>query len=127
MTSPDCESVYASFTLIQQHSQIMTTYDRIQFKNATANNSKRRVTQQYFRIIVELWADVSSSQSAVNSWVKIAIRISAPLIVRGRSPGHYSKECRSSSTSMGPGEGFSGHRVIWAYDETFVCDIWPFR
>ena len=108
LTSPDYEPVYAPSAPTQQHSQTMATFDRIQFKNATANNGKRRAAQQYFHIMVELWADVPSSQSSVSSWVKIATRISAPMVVRGRSPGHYSEDRRSSSTSMGPGGGSSG-------------------
>ena len=108
LTSPDYEPVYAPSAPTQQQSQTMATFDRIQFKNATANNGKRRAAQQYFHIMVELWADVPSSQSSTGSWVKIATRISAPMVVRGRSPGHYSEDRRSSSTSMGPGGGSSG-------------------
>ena len=107
LTSPDYEPVYAPSAPTQPHSQTMATFDRIQFKNATANNGKRRAAQQYFHIMVELFADVPNSQSSVGSWVKIATRISAPMVVRGRSPGHYSEDRRSSSTSMGPGGGGS--------------------
>ena len=108
LTGPDYEPVYAPSAPIQQHSQTMATFDRIQFKNATANNGKRRAAQQYFHIMVELFAEVPSSQSSVGPWVKLATRISAPMVVRGRSPGHYSEDRRSSSASMGPGGGSSG-------------------
>ncbi|KAJ2977652.1 hypothetical protein NUW58_g7746 [Xylaria curta] len=60
------------------------TFERIQFKQATANNGKRRAAQQYYHLVIELYADV----------------------VRGRSPGHYQTE-RRGSTSSGPG-GSSG-------------------
>ncbi|KAJ8131087.1 hypothetical protein O1611_g2540 [Lasiodiplodia mahajangana] len=54
------------------------TFERVQFKQATANNGKRRAAQQYFHL----------------------------MIVRGRSPGHYQTE-RRGATSSGPG-GLSG-------------------
>lgn len=108
LTSPEYEPVYAPSAPTQQQSQTMATFDRIQFKNATANNGKRRAAQQYFHIVVELFADVPNSQSSPSPWTKIATRISAPMVVRGRSPGHYSEDRRSSSTSMGPGGGSSG-------------------
>lgn len=79
------------------------SYERIQFKNATANNGKRRAAQQYYHLIVELYADVGQQQS--ERWVKIATRISAQMVVRGRSPGHYQGERRGSNASSGPGSG----------------------
>ena len=84
----------------------VATFDRIQFKKATANNGKRRAAQQYFHILVELYAKVAKGQSE-SQWVRIASRLSAPMVVRGRSPGHYQDERRNSSTSLGPG-GSSG-------------------
>jgi len=98
----------------QQH---VAQFDRIQFKSATANNGKRRAAQQYYHLIVELYADIGSSPSSApgqpNSqgsdagWVKIAYRLSAPMVVRGRSPGHYADERRTSTTSS-PGGGSAG-------------------
>jgi meiosis-specific transcription factor NDT80 len=78
------------------------TFERIQFKQATANNGKRRAAQQYYHLIVELWADVGQQQGCSEPWVKVAYRKSAKMIVRGRSPGHYQSE-RRGSTSSGPG------------------------
>ena len=78
-------------------------FERIQFKNATANNGKRRAAQQYYHLIVELYADVG--QHRPERWVKIATRISAQMVVRGRSPGHYQGERRGSNASSGPGSG----------------------
>ena len=77
------------------------TFERIQFKNATANNGKRRAAQQYYHLLVELFADVGQQHS--ERWVKIATRMSAPMVVRGRSPGHYQNERRGSNASTGPG------------------------
>jgi meiosis-specific transcription factor NDT80 len=91
------------------------TFERIQFKNATANNGKRRAAQQYYHLLVELFADIgpqsrqggsshaSSSSEENGRWIKIATRMSAPMVVRGRSPGHYQSERRGSNASTGPG------------------------
>jgi meiosis-specific transcription factor NDT80 len=86
----------------QQQGQSPTehTFERIQFKQATANNGKRRAAQQYYHLIIELWADVQNQ--AAEGFVKIATRKSAKMIVRGRSPGHYQAERRGSASS-GPG------------------------
>ncbi|KXH47174.1 NDT80/PhoG like DNA-binding family protein [Colletotrichum simmondsii] len=76
------------------------TFERIQFKQATANNGKRRAAQQYYHLLIELWADVGSQ--GPDNYVRVAYRKSAKMIVRGRSPGHYQSE-RRASTSSGPG------------------------
>ncbi len=106
--SSDYDTAYAPTSPSSQQSQTVATFERIQFKNATANNGKRRAAQQYFHIVVELFAETQGTQSAEGQWTKIASRISAPMVVRGRSPGHYADDRRGSSTSMGPGGGSSG-------------------
>ncbi|KAL7922299.1 p53-like transcription factor [Trichoderma austrokoningii] len=80
------------------------TFERIQFKQATQNNGKRRAAQQYYHLVVELWADLGSQ--IPEKFFKIAYRKSEKMIVRGRSPGHYQNEKRRSQ-SGGPG-GSSG-------------------
>lgn len=60
------------------------TFDRMQFKNATANNGKRRAAQQFYTLVLELWCTVIGDDR-----YKIAERVSTPMVVRGRSPGHY--------------------------------------
>ncbi|RNJ52208.1 meiosis-specific transcription factor ndt80, partial [Verticillium nonalfalfae] len=91
------------------------TFERIQFKQATANNGKRRAAQQYYHLVIELWADVGAQ--AAEKFVRVAYRKSAKMIVRGRSPGHYQGE-RRGSTSSGPGGsggsmgGFSSGTMI---------------
>lgn len=79
------------------------TFERIQFKQATANNGKRRARQQYYHLMLELWVDlgVSSGLGADKRWQKIGYRISPPMVVRGRSPGHYHAERRGSNASGG--------------------------
>lgn len=80
------------------------TFERIQFKQATQNNGKRRAAQQYYQLVVELWADVGNQGG--DQYVKVAFRKSDKMIVRGRSPGHYQNDRRGSQSS-GPG-GSSG-------------------
>jgi meiosis-specific transcription factor NDT80 len=75
------------------------TFERIQFKQATANNGKRRAAQQYYHLCIELWAECPTHPDGN---VKVASRKSAKVIVRGRSPGHYA-DTRRNSTSNGPG------------------------
>lgn len=62
----------------------IVTFERLQFKTATANNGKRRAAQQYYEIVVDLYANLPADGP-----LKVATCISAPLVVRGRSPGHY--------------------------------------
>ncbi|KAI0132272.1 NDT80/PhoG like DNA-binding family protein [Xylariales sp. AK1849] len=95
------------------------TFERIQFKQATANNGKRRAAQQYYHLLIELYAHVGEiGRGAPEQWMKIAHRKSAKMIVRGRSPGHYQAE-RRGSTSSGPG-GSSG--TLGSYSGTQVPD-----
>jgi len=62
----------------------IVTFERIQFKTATANNGKRRAAQQYYVILVDLYAQVENGEQ-----YRVATSTSAALVVRGRSPGHY--------------------------------------
>ncbi|CAJ0756759.1 17473_t:CDS:10 [Entrophospora sp. SA101] len=62
----------------------IVTFERIQFKTATANNGKRRAAQQYYVLMVDLYAQVETGEP-----YRLATTTSAPLVVRGRSPGHY--------------------------------------
>ncbi|CEP08848.1 hypothetical protein [Parasitella parasitica] len=62
----------------------IVTFERMQFKTATANNGKRRAAQQYYEIVVDLFANSSTGKQ-----FKVASCTSASLVVRGRSPGHY--------------------------------------
>jgi meiosis-specific transcription factor NDT80 len=83
------------------------TFERIQFKSATANNGKRRAQQQYYHLIVELYADVRTDGTKTANWVKIAQRASSQVVVRGRSPSHYSNEGPHSAASRGGGSAGS--------------------
>lgn len=83
-------------------------FERIQFKSATANNGKRRAQQQYYHLIVELWANVQNPRDDSPVWVKIASKSSHPVVVRGRSPSHYSNEGPHNAGNARGGAG-SGH------------------
>ncbi|KAK0640124.1 Ankyrin repeat and KH domain-containing protein mask [Lasiodiplodia hormozganensis] len=78
------------------------TFERIQFKSATANNGKGRAQQQYCHLFIELYADVRRTFKDLPEWVRVARRMSAPLVVRGRSPSHYQHEGPHS-----PGRGIT--------------------
>ena len=80
-------------TPVSPVNQSIVTFERIQFKSATANNGKRRAAQQYYVLMVELYAKIASGKM-----IRVATTRSAPLVVRGRSPGHYS-ERREESTA----------------------------
>lgn len=100
---------YNSYSSTPQPSQPPTqhTFERIQFQKATANNGKRRAQQQYYNLVVELFAEIANPLGGEALWVKIARRLSHPMVVRGRSPGHYKDGRRDSTTNMGP-DGGSG-------------------
>ncbi|CAI4214835.1 unnamed protein product [Parascedosporium putredinis] len=69
------------------------TFERIQFKQATANNGKRRAAQQYYHLVVELWADIGTQgdmgrradvgHRGGDQFIRVAYRRSAKMIVRG--------------------------------------------
>ncbi|KAI1498728.1 hypothetical protein F5X99DRAFT_420402 [Biscogniauxia marginata] len=103
------------------------TFERIQFKQATANNGKRRAAQQYYHLVVELYADVGTQNP--EQFIKIAQRRSVRMIVRGRSPGHYQTE-RRGSTSSGPGGSggmgsYSGSQVLGGADYSAGSSLLP--
>ena len=82
------------------------TFRRIQFQKATANNGKRRAQQQFYNLIVELQVEVFHQGQL--QWIKVAQRRSDPVVVRGRSPGHYMDGNGGRSSSMGPDSGGLG-------------------
>ncbi|KAG9513945.1 p53-like transcription factor, partial [Aureobasidium melanogenum] len=102
----------ASSQLPMPGQNIQHTFERVQFKSATANNGKRRASQQYFHLMVELWVDVREDETRKPKWVKIACAISDKVVVRGRSPSHYKAENQgggSSSTGRGGSTGGYGN------------------
>ncbi|KAF9935215.1 hypothetical protein FBU30_006300 [Linnemannia zychae] len=74
----------------------VVTYERVQFKTATANNGKRRAAQQYYQVHVDLFAETDTGTQ-----ILVANAFSAPLVVRGRSPGHYADNEEDNTTAAG--------------------------
>ncbi|KAH6895562.1 hypothetical protein B0T10DRAFT_455812 [Thelonectria olida] len=99
------------------------TFERIQFKQATQNNGKRRAAQQYYQLVVELWGDTGPQGDGQSHYVKIATRKSAKMIVRGRSPGHYQNDRRGSQSS-GPG-GHAGSMSSYVTGGATMNDFNP--
>jgi meiosis-specific transcription factor NDT80 len=77
------------------------TFERIQFKSATSINRKRRAQQQYYHLIVELWANIQNPGDTDPRWVKVAARLSHPVVVRGRSPSHYQGGAHDKTSLQG--------------------------
>jgi meiosis-specific transcription factor NDT80 len=78
--------------------QDIVSFDRLQFRSATANNGKRRTSQQYFALSFNLFADIRNEDGSIGSHL-IARSLSVPLVVRGRSPSHYNDSPYSSMSS----------------------------
>lgn len=77
------------------------TFERILFERATSNNGKRKSQQQYFNLVIELNAQISGGENSQGlHWLKIARITSEPIIVRGRSPGHYKDGRRDNHDSI---------------------------
>ncbi|KJX92196.1 p53-like transcription factor like protein [Zymoseptoria brevis] len=111
-TTPTMSSqfAYAASTQSPQPGQTCShTFERVQFKQATANNGKRRASQQYFHLVVELFADVCKENSDTPNWVKVAHRVSEKIVVRGRSPSHYQNEGQHQNGRTGSSGGSSGY------------------
>jgi hypothetical protein len=87
----------------------VVTFERLQFKSATANNGKRRAAQQYYSIIIDLFANTADGFT-----YKIASCESTNLVVRGRSPGHYTDSQPDDGVQFHlmnqPGPDFSGKK-----------------
>ncbi|KAK6440570.1 hypothetical protein LTR95_003196 [Oleoguttula sp. CCFEE 5521] len=81
------------------------TFERVQFKQATANNGKRRASQQFFHLVVELFADIRKDGAESPTWVNVAKRVSDKIVVRGRSPSHYSNEGVNGTAGRGGTSG----------------------
>ncbi|EEP77302.1 predicted protein [Uncinocarpus reesii 1704] len=104
----------SSYGSAQQSPQIPTshTWERIQFQKATANNGKRRAQQQFYNLVAELWAEVSDPLGNGNEWVMLSRKLSNPVVVRGRSPGHYKDARRDSNGRMTTCEADSGNSTM---------------
>lgn len=71
-------------------------FERVHFASATPNNDRRK-RQHFYRLNVELFADIRSSGDDNPVWKMLAQRSSRLIVVRGRSPLHYSQADRGGS------------------------------
>ena len=88
LSSNQLHQLLGSSQLTAVSNQSIVAFERVQFKNATANNGKRRAAQQHYVIDVILYAEVMKPHG--HELIPVGKISSSPLIVRGRSPGHYS-------------------------------------
>lgn len=75
-----------SHDMSMEYSVFPIAWKRLQFRNATANNGRRKELQQYYTIKLNVIATLSTGAK-----VSIGESISAPIIVRGRSPRNFQK------------------------------------
>ncbi|KAF9428469.1 hypothetical protein BGZ94_002260 [Podila epigama] len=101
---PGLREIRGGGMLIQPASSIpqsVVTFERVQFKTATANNGKRKAAQQFYVLMVDLYAHTESGRT-----ICVASCQSDTLVVRGRSPGHYTDEPSSDCSVR---QGVNGH------------------
>ncbi|KAF8937210.1 meiosis-specific transcription factor ndt80, partial [Haplosporangium gracile] len=77
--------------------QSIATFERVQFKTATANNGKRRAAQQFYILMVDLFAHTQDGHI-----IRVAASQSDALVVRGRSPGHYTPDTPEGEMTLSP-------------------------
>lgn len=103
---------YASSTSMHSRRDTTHTFERLQFKQATANNGKRRAQQQYYHINVELYVDIRQKDANEPMWVMVARRSSCPVVVRGRSPIHYQSDGPSNADQGGISSQVHGSKSV---------------
>ncbi|KAJ1730808.1 hypothetical protein LPJ72_004279 [Coemansia sp. Benny D160-2] len=97
-TTPQPQPIRATDSVSHSALGISTNsicFERLQFKTATANNGKRRAAQQYYVLVVDLLAECTDG-----SRMLVARSRSSPVVVRGRSPGHYADGDASGATPL---------------------------
>ncbi|KAJ2229087.1 hypothetical protein EV180_001672 [Coemansia sp. RSA 518] len=110
--TPEPQPVRRSDSGLVDVGSSVASFERLQFKTATANNGKRRAAQQYYVLELTLLADCVDG-----SHVRVASTESPPIVVRGRSPGHYADPGRrpthkpsvSDTSDMLPGRVSHSH------------------
>ncbi|ORX61401.1 p53-like transcription factor [Hesseltinella vesiculosa] len=100
--------------------QSIVTFERIQFKTATANNGKRRAAQQYYVCLMDLYVDVFLD--GIIRQIKVASCHSEPLVVRGRSPGHYSDHQQQQNVSRFQPSPYATHPYPMGINPTASTD-----
>ncbi|KAI5291337.1 hypothetical protein KEM54_005329 [Ascosphaera aggregata] len=75
MSSQDPDSEYTTFPF---------SWRRLQFRNATANNGRRKELQQHYTLKLTIYATSSTGHK-----IALCDAVSGPIIVRGRSPRNF--------------------------------------
>ncbi|KAI5306744.1 hypothetical protein KEM56_007331 [Ascosphaera pollenicola] len=75
MSSQDPDSEYTTFPF---------SWRRLQFRNATANNGRRKELQQHYTLKLTIYATLSTGHK-----IALCDAVSGPIIVRGRSPRNF--------------------------------------
>ena len=70
-------------------------YERLQFRKATSNNGKRATAQQFYSLKVNLFGQLEDGKQVLIAFIE-----SSPIVVRGRSPGHYNHQNSNSSNGI---------------------------
>jgi len=73
-------------------------YERLQFRKATCNNGKRGTSQQFYSLLVKLYGQLVDGENVLIAFVE-----SSPIIVRGRSPGHYAQQDNNNNENSSNG------------------------
>ena len=102
-----------------QH-QDCVIFDRLQFKQSTANNGKRADIQQYFYLKLEVIARLEDGRI-----FPIAETVSDSLIIRGRSPGHFAITDKQVSSPMKHHDFATGGLFITTDDVSPVMRTLP--
>ncbi|GAO15801.1 hypothetical protein UVI_02021350 [Ustilaginoidea virens] len=78
---------------------------RLQFRIATANNGRRKELQQHFVLHLKVFGTLSD-----NSKVVVSESITAPIVVRGRSPRNF--QARKEIPLLGSSAGSRGQALV---------------
>lgn len=64
-------------------------FERIQFKNSSFKRTASKAVDETYRLSVDLYAQVQQGKDSEPKWIKIAWKVSEPIIVRGKSPKNF--------------------------------------
>lgn len=103
MTSPDTSSELCSRQYRDPERDCIVTgwtFERVQYKHATTNSGTRNATQQFFRLVIEVFADIRGQDSEEPVWIKVAQQFSDKIIVRGAQPRRFRQSRLAGSTRL---------------------------
>ena len=80
----------SKFTINGINLPTFAVYEKMQFRAATSNNGKRRSLQEFYIIVLELYANCTDGTKQ-----RLVTTESERIVVRGRSPGHYAESERT--------------------------------